>query len=178
MRKNHPCKLITIDYLIFFVNDLGIVFVDDKIDRDSSRVTFRVESTGAASCIDHFAVSHSLYDKILHVSIEDSGINLSDHCPVILKVQMPVPHTPTTRSKVATHDEGQQLYFRWDKADIWQYYMVTGDKLSAVQAPTHLLTSVVSPDDAHASINRFYVDIVECLWYSSVLCVPQRKQNF
>jgi len=113
------------------------VFVDDKIDRDSSRVTFRGESTGAASCIDHFAVSHSLYDKILHVSTEDSGINLSDHCPVIglLKVHMPVPHTPTTRSKVVTHDEGQQLYYRWDKADIWQYYMVTGDKLSALQAP-------------------------------------------
>ena len=101
-------------------------------------------------------MSHSLYDKILHVSIEDSGINLSDHCPVILKVQMPVPHTPTTRSKVATHDEGQQLYFRWDKAHIWQYYMVT-DKLSAVQAPTHLLTSDVSPDDAHACINSIKI---------------------
>ena len=53
--------------------------------------TFRVESTGAASCIDHFAVSHSLYDKILHVSIEDSGINISDHCPVILKVHYASP---------------------------------------------------------------------------------------
>jgi len=39
-----------------FTEDLGIIFVDDKLAYDSSRFTFRVESTGAASCIDHFAL--------------------------------------------------------------------------------------------------------------------------
>ena len=31
--------------------------------------TFRVEATGAGSCVDHFAVSESLYTEIVAVSI-------------------------------------------------------------------------------------------------------------
>ena len=55
-------------------------FVDDKI-RSIDKCTFRVEATGSFSTIDHFAVS----DKHVHdVKVYDSGINLSDHCPLIL----------------------------------------------------------------------------------------------
>ena len=37
------------DYLTNFANDVGIVFVDDKLDPSFSEPTFRVESTGAVS---------------------------------------------------------------------------------------------------------------------------------
>jgi len=67
------------DYLLNFAHDLGSVFVEDKLNWKLSKSIFRVESTGAASCIDHFAFSHSLYDNIVHVGIEDRAINLSDH---------------------------------------------------------------------------------------------------
>lgn len=75
------------NYLLNFANDLSIVFVDDKLSTDISRFTFWVESTGAGgACIDHFAVSQSLYNRVMRVTIEYSGINLSDHCPVLVDV--------------------------------------------------------------------------------------------
>jgi len=119
-----------------------------------------------------------LYDNIVHVGIEDSGINLSDHCPVILDIQMPMLRTFRDRPKSPKQQQDEQLCFRWDKADVWHYYFLTYDKLCAVDAPTHLLSSVVSVDVASAGINRFYSDIVQCLWDSSVLVVPRKKRNF
>ena len=49
--------------LLDFAKDLNLRFVDDKLPHGSSS-TFRVESTGAASLIDHFAVSSRLYECI------------------------------------------------------------------------------------------------------------------
>ena len=66
------------------VSDLKLKFVDEKIL--GNRGIFRVDTTGASSCSDHFAVSSSLFDAIGDVAIIDSGINLSDHCPVIMSV--------------------------------------------------------------------------------------------
>ena len=56
-------------------------------------------------------------------------------------------------------------------------YQTTYDKLSAIDVPTHLLTSVASVDAASDGINRFYSDIVQCLWDSSLLVVPRKKRN-
>ena len=164
-------------YLLNFANDLGIAFVDDKLSTDISRFTFRIESTGAGACIDHFAVSQSLYNRVMRVTIEDSGINLSDHCPVLMDVRMSLT-VPTTTPQCVKQQQKQQLYFRWDKSDVWHYYMVTHDKLSTVHVPTHLLSYVTSTEDAHYSINKFYSDIVQCLWDSSVATIPMRKKNF
>jgi len=105
---------VLIDYLLNFAVDLGIVFVDDKLDPNMNRFTFRVDSTGAASCIDHFAVSQSLYSRVVHASIEDSGINLSDHCPVLLDVQIPLLNT-MAKPKVVKQNQEQQLFFRWTR---------------------------------------------------------------
>jgi len=103
------------EYLVNFTEDLGITFVDYKLDYHSSKFIFRVESTGAASWIDHFAVSHSLYNDVVQVRIEDSGINLSDHCPVVLNLLIPMPSIPVT-PKLAQQHQKPQLCFRWDKA--------------------------------------------------------------
>jgi len=58
---------------------LQLKLADNKIPPGSG-CTFRVETTRAGSCVDHFAISDLLYDKIVAVSIIDSGINLSNHC--------------------------------------------------------------------------------------------------
>ena len=51
--------------------------------------TFRTDSRGAAPVIDHIAVSECLYDDVHKVEVLDSGINLSDHCPVGMDLSIP-----------------------------------------------------------------------------------------
>jgi len=61
--------------LIDFAKDLDLKFVDDKLPVNCGS-TFRVDTTGATSTIDHFAVSSVLYSNIQEVKIIDSGINI------------------------------------------------------------------------------------------------------
>jgi len=77
------------DMLLNFAHELNLKFVYDKLPADS-RVTFRVDSTGANSAIDHFAVTKALFDSIISVDVVDSGINLSDHCPITMDLYVSV----------------------------------------------------------------------------------------
>ena len=82
--KGDACK-----HLQSFIHDLQLIFVDDKISSNES--TYRVVSTaiyGACSTIDHFAISRSISQHIHDVKIIDSGDNFSDHCPLILEVDV------------------------------------------------------------------------------------------
>ena len=63
------------DMLLSFAEELDLKFVDNKLTGDKN--TLRVESSGAASAIDHFAVTKNLYDFINAVTVINSGINLS-----------------------------------------------------------------------------------------------------
>ena len=58
-------------------------------------ITLRLYFAGLSSLkyardvIDHFAVSESLYDRVTEVKVIDSGINLSDHCSVVMNLCLP-----------------------------------------------------------------------------------------
>jgi len=86
-----------------FAEELGLKFVTDKLPTDD-RTTYRVETTGAESTIDHFAVTQSLYTSVQAVKVFDSGINLSDHCPLILNVNLP------GIMKLPTHAKGSEKH--------------------------------------------------------------------
>ena len=49
--------------------------------------------------------------------IEDTGINSSDHCPIVLKLLVPRLSIPVI-PKLAQQHQNPQLCFRWDKADM------------------------------------------------------------
>jgi len=113
-------------HLYSFIHDLQLNFVDDRISSDD-RYTYRVVSTGACSTIDHFAVSQNLLRQIHDVQIVDSGDNLSDHCPLILKVD--VAFSDTVPPKSSQFNSNVVRSFRWDSGDCAQYYMMTYDQL-------------------------------------------------
>jgi len=54
----------------------------------------RNEATSSFSTTDQFAVSQNLYRYTHDVKICDSGINFSDHSPLILVLDALLSHTP------------------------------------------------------------------------------------
>jgi len=93
-----------------FAEELGLKFVFDKLPHDSM-ATFRVESTGATSLIDHFGVSQSLYTNLGDVHILDNCINLSDHCPLAIAVNL--LNTASLFSQLSnTRQKIEQMNFR------------------------------------------------------------------
>jgi len=157
------------------VHDLGLKFVDDKLLIDERGVI----STGATSTIDHFAVSQSMYDAIDMVKVIDSGINLSDHCPLIVDVNVTVHEKPVhTRASKANNE---QMKFRWDKGDIFLYYTVSYDLLSVVDVPTYSLSDFPNHcprADILECVNRYCNEIVHAQYVASCVTIPQKKHNF
>jgi len=75
--------------LMNFAQDLDMKFLDNKLPHGRG-ITFKCDTTGAMSAIDHFAVSESLYPSVCEVRVIDSGINLSDHCQLVIEIAIPV----------------------------------------------------------------------------------------
>ena len=168
------------DMLLNFAHELDLKFVYDKLPADS-RNTFRVESTGATSAIDHFAVTKVLFDSINSVEVIDSGINLSDHCPIIMDLYVNDSEKPNIRSS-SSSSSSQQLNFRWDKGDIFHYYHMTYDKLRAVNSPLFLMHdsagASLSKSDILHHVNDFYSNIVHVLYSASCHTIPRKRHNF
>lgn len=173
--SNFLCKC-----LLDFAKDLNLRFVDDKLPHGSSS-TFRVESTGAASLIDHFAVSSRLYECIEEVRITDSGINLSDHCPLILVLYVPMV-TYCNLEHHNTVNNSHPLSFRWDHGDVSEYYRISHELLSCITVPSYLLNedsfNVFNKLDTLNIVNQFYMNIIRALFEASCAAIPRKKYNF
>jgi len=81
--------------------------VCDNIIANSVNYTYEHTTNNCTSFIDHFLVSKVVFDCILSGDILDSGANLSDHLPIVLKLTadsfsnkdsyatLPAPHKDT-----------------------------------------------------------------------------------
>ena len=157
----HDLRMVIND----FACELDLQFVDDMLPINN-RTTYRVTTTGAKSTIiDHFAVSNSIYSAAVNgVKVIDSGVNLSDHCPLILSITMPelvrMHHLTVTDKK--RHD---QSVYRWDLGDTVQYYKLAGEVLSEINVPMHLLAEE-SPCDGSCLNAKGHTN----LYYDSIVC--------
>jgi len=140
----------------------------------NNRTTSRVVTTGAKAAIDHLAVSQSLYNSVHGVTIEDSGINLSDHCPVILNIDIPGFNTLPSDVKGGVKPR-QQLIYRWDVGDTMLYHSLTGNLLSGVEASIHLLSDCNAGSVTLAAVNLYYDNIVRSLRKAAYTSIPRKK---
>lgn len=142
------------------------------------------ESLGHSSLIDYFFVTQSVHSKIVSLIILESGINFSDHLPVVLRVTVCCPHI-VNRSRLDANfnkHNNEVLKLRWDKSDLQLYYSLTQyylqpifDTLSCVQNDNSngLLADSVFVDVA----NKVYEDVV-CALRNADVCIVKKKRNF
>jgi len=97
------------------------------------------------------------------------------HCPCQLGLMSNVRHLwISTGGRDVTG-------FRWDKADLFAYYSMTGQLLNDIFAPYELLlTHGDCTDGVHimAQVDTFYQSIVNGLHSASINTVPQQKSSF
>ena len=158
-----------------FASNLDMKFLHDKLPSDN-RMTYRVVTTGASASIDHFAVCQSLYNSVHSITVEDSGINLSDHCPVILNIDTPGFNTLPSNVKGGTEPR-EQLIYRWDVGDTTLYYSLTGNSLNGIEAPIHLLSDSNVGSDTLAAVNLYCDNIVRSLREAAYTSIPRKKRS-
>jgi len=113
--------------------------LDSKLPPNAS-YSFRVNASAAASLIDHFLVSKSLCDSVNMMEIVDGGINLSDHCAVVMDLLLPLMQSGVNKvyNKPRKSRECHNSY-RSDKTDLSKYYAASFEYLNSIQVPVRLL---------------------------------------
>src|SRR2546425_1190954 len=102
-------------------------------DLNTPMVTYMHSSLNHKSMIDYILVSTSLYKYVSSAGIHDSGLNLSDHIPVVMWLRGLSMVGYDIRKVDDNHgDCFERKSIRWDKADLAMYYTATGVNLSPI----------------------------------------------
>ena len=163
-------------------------FVDEyKLRCCESAVTSKItytyfqETLNNYSTIDHIFVSDVLHSNVIEYTTCDSGCNFSDHLPVSCVIAVPsVNRTSATVNKNDSKaSQKRQMVKRWDKANIGQYYYLTGQALQNIQIPYDLILESCNHKSCEHqdTVNRYYENIVNALSYAADCCVPQIPVN-
>ena len=133
----------------------------DEFLESGNCVTYCNHSLKQSSFLDHMFVSDSVRRDIVCAELYDTGLNLSDHIPIIFQFRWSLSHRtnpPTISKKV------KQYSWRWDKSDLDYYYQCTYNNLNALNVPNGCGCSVKFSCSSHMDIiNIYYENIVAAL---------------
>ena len=79
--------------------------------------TYKHHSLNQMSVIDYIFVSESLYNSIIDVCVKDSGLNLSDHVPIVACFKGNF-EAKCNSDKSIVKEKNVVKSLRWDKADL------------------------------------------------------------
>jgi len=122
------CRAIVND----FVRSSMLKLCDSKV-ASPTRFTYVSEANNSKSFIDHFFVDVALFDKVESSEIIDSGMNLSDHLPLVLHFsESLLDNGDDFVRQVPNSIKSGRI--RWDKADLASYYSATNVYLGQIHS--------------------------------------------
>ena len=141
-------------------------------------ITYRHNTLNPESCIDYIFSSDSLYYNVLDVLIQDSGLNLSDHIPIIMKVNGNVLGVnDSVKEKRQNSLKNEVINIRWDKSDLSRYYEYTGVNLYPVFIECSNFITRTNVSNYAEVINALYNKVINALLCSDVV-VHRAKPSF
>ena len=133
---------------------------------------------GVKTLIDYFFVSEYVNENILNYSVYHDGDNLSDHDLIVMKIN---DDFMSKNHKSLLNDDSSSLkpILQWDKVDqnqIYFYKNVLDDLLHSITVPNSLTSCDYRFCDTHYNdFNYFLLDLMNCLEYSSIIAIPEKK---
>jgi len=154
---------------------------NDLLHPTANRYTYVNEPLHVASCIDYIISSADLSSVAFNVL--DLDINLSDHLPIMCVFSF---GSTRCENDVINPFKVKPLsddvrYFRWDHAQLCQYYEQTRVLLEPIYAELGVCDNLTDDCDVGAlrdKIEKLYNSVVEALNISADLCIPRTRRNF
>jgi len=137
--------------------------------------TYHHEALSHFSWLDHFFISSDLANKLDGFNIIDDGSNLSDHCPITLSIS--IAHNYVSDTSSNTNNVNNPARFptmRWDKANLNQYYFLSGINLQNITPPNCISSSSRCDHPEHREmINTYCTQIIGALKDADHCAVPR-----
>jgi len=132
---------------------------------------------GHENCMNYILTSCP--EDIVDFDVLDFDVNLSYHLPLSVKIyNISVGNKP--RNAGFIQNDILTKHFRWDKADLTAFYVLTGALLSPVLHKLDFLLidyvkGALDVDDCSVYIDNVYDEIVAILKSATVAYVPKYK---
>jgi len=164
------------DVMNCFLNACNLCLTVDHIV-DSSAFTYRHQSLGHTSFLDYILISKNLSHLVTRVDIQDSGLNLSDHIPVILNLNFNFDIKCDVNFLDNKDSDGIKIrLLRWDKADLYKYYQSSFSHLYPVYLDLCNLSELPILDEYYTIIHDVYDRIIAALRLSDKV-IPRASSN-
>jgi len=146
---------------------------------DPSIVTYKHSSLNHSSLIDYIFVSRSLLNYSICATVQDSGINMSDHIPVVINIKF--------NWTVGAESEGasklgkvcsKEKHLRWDKANFASYYECMHFNLYPVYIELCNYYNICNISNHIVIIQELYHKIVNALLISDVVVPRTTSTHF
>ena len=161
-----------------FVNSYNLVRCD-RLFPGQGYATYINISLNQCSYIDYVLGSSS--HDILDFMISDPDINLSDHLPIMVTLEISFDPAIAKKDAISKGPYPVQTQLRWDKADIMSYYYYTGCNLEPIMNHLDELVELQSSNrciELSEKIDLLYSEIVSVLNNGSSLYVPSCRKGF
>ena len=176
---NFECNVNNKSYQLFeTLLDSCNLFMCDSLNSSNLNYSYNHVGLGHRSWIDHCFVSSNLKDYISNFTIIDSGINYSDHLPISCSIKFDFNVCEIKNNTIT-----QTYRSRWDKANLEQYYDISGNLLQSIAVPSDLFTKSVQSWEENSSfsfkddINAYYKSIVSSILCAGDVAVPKIPAN-
>jgi len=141
--------------------------IDDGV---GTCVTYCNQGLQQSSFLDHVFVSNSIRHHINGAEIHDTGVNLSDHIPIIYSFNWSI----TLQACQTNRPKKIKLYsWWWDKSDLNYYYQCKDQELRAISIPRFCNCCDLNCKlSCHLdAINIYYENIVAALHCAASIAV-------
>ena len=132
----------------------------------------------SCSSIDYFLVSVGLLQDVKDLTICDSGLNLSDHCPVIIRMHNRICLDDHVGNGFMVNNNcNRSLGFRarWDKANLREYYNLAYTCSLLSRASLGISACFSDEGQTFSEIEELYKSPVDCLSDVAALTVPKKR---
>ena len=176
---NFECRIENRGYQLFqsLAEEFKLIN-GNECNLDKIKYTYRQETTGKYSCIDHIYMDKSIYARIMEYKSTENAINFSDHLPVTCHIDFKGLHVPA--KEIVTKKYAKKAGVRrWDKANIPLYYALSGRLLQSINAPYDNLccNCDIFKCNHWQSINEYYCSLVDALSDAAQSTIPVIGEN-
>lgn len=166
-------------YKLISQHGLVVLVRCDELHPSRKRPTYVNVALKHESTIVYILTSSK--NRVESFAVIDSGINFSDHLPLLAVIRFANTSTTRKKSNNSHSCKPAQFQLRWDQADLVSYYYYSGELLRPLVAELDDdLTVYYSSDDFDVvrCIDEYYCRIVNTLVSCANNFVPVRRKGF
>jgi hypothetical protein len=149
------------------------------LDVNKVGYTYKQETLGYYSCIDHVFVQKHNLGAVLQFAVLDEGYNFSDHCALRVTLSCDLLQVQNDSSHYDEHKSDCEASLLWSAGDVVAYLDLCEEGFAALERPASFNCIYPCAQSEHkCDVSNYANGMVEVLHKAAKACFPLRIDAF